>query len=188
MAASIYVPELRSPYVLATNTIYQTLSLPLMLTGTGNPTTTAFRSTLYAYTFSTNQVNSLQSSFRVPNDWKTGTDITPRIEFTTTGTGVNKVVRWGVEYSVASIDAAFPVSTTTTLNYNIGATSRQYVRMVATMTPIPAASLTTNSMVSIRVFREGNNAADTFASTTMLLSFNMSYVTDALGSKQVDSK
>lgn len=133
--------------------------------GANVPTWSAFRSGLYGYAFSASALNEVWISFHINHDYAEGTAIYPHVHFspTTTSTGV---VRWGFEYSIAKghDQEAFPASTTVYVDYNI-ATNKQYQHLIAEVSDNDAplkADLETDSLVLMRVFRDGGNVADTF--------------------------
>ena len=192
--SAVYLPDTRTRYVQLTNDVWRHIS-PTLYVGSSVPVLTMWRRDtagtsvgIFSWAFANNKVNDMGCSFKVPNDWAVGTDIKPRIEFTTAATTTNTVAVWGLEYTVIGQNGVFPTTTTLTNNFNTGATSAQYKHMVALMGSIPAASLSVDATVCARIYRDGANVADTFTGTTLLLDFVISYQADSIGSKAENSK
>lgn len=149
-------------------------------TGANDPTWSAFRSGISAYSFSATAMKELWFSFHIDHDYAPGTPLYPHVHWSTAGTNTG-VVRWGFEYTWAKGhgQAAFPV--TTTVYVNQAATGTAYTHMVAEVSDldaIPATLIEPDGLLLVRVFRDAANVADTCTDAALLLTSDIHYRCD----------
>lgn len=119
---------------------------------------------------------SAQTTFSLPADWTTGTAPDVDLYWTTTATSGN--VKWTVQFvctdvaASATDDPAFPSSSNgfnTVTTAAPGTGSRVQTSTISSAT-LPASCVTaTKELLHIRVFRDGNDAADTIGATANLI-------------------
>lgn len=147
--------------------------------GANVPTWSTFRDGINAYEFSASVTNEVWVTFHIKHDYSEGTNLYPHVHFSTTGTGTG-VVRWGFEYMIAKghDQAAFPASTTVYVNYNI-ASNKQYQHLIAEVSDADSFDgLEADTLVLMRIFRDGGDAADTFASTVHAFTADIHFQVD----------
>ena len=132
-------------------------------TSANDPTWAVFRNGVYAYSFAQNQVQELWLVFHVNHGYTPGTKLYPHVHWATAGTNTG-VVRWGIEYTIAKgySQQAFPASSTIYLEEAASATPYMH-QITETTEPnaIPATNVEPDSIILIRVFRDGTHANDT---------------------------
>jgi hypothetical protein len=194
--ASVYQPEVRTPYVLLTGACWEDVKVSMMSTNVGQsapPTMTKFKDNgagsqgVFGWAFSATTEQELYFSVQLPHAYKVGTDVYPHAHFTTLGTGTGGVV-WGLEYVAAPINGTYAAtSTVIQATYTI-ATNSASKHMLLSLPVIPGTSLGISSVIMCRVFRVAANAADTFASTAFLTDFDFHIQVDSMGSRQETAK
>lgn len=132
-------------------------------TNVNDPTWAAFRGGVHAWQFAADDLNEIWISFHITHEYAAGTVIYPHIHWSTTGTDTG-VVRWGIEYTVAKGYDRDTFPATTTIYLEQAASGTPYRHMIAEASPaqaIPATHLEVDSVVLVRVFRDGAHANDT---------------------------
>lgn len=130
---------------------------------TNDPTWAAFQGGVYAWRFSATALNEVWISFHVNHEYSPGTVIYPHIHWSTAGTDTG-TVRWGIEYTVAKgYDRdTFPAPTTIYLEQAAVGTAYRHMIVEASLADaIPTTHLETDSIIMMRVFRDGAHANDT---------------------------
>ena len=188
-AASAYVPNYRWSFVSTpilsgqlndTSTDYDTSPTLARLQYDGT-TDAAANSGVWAYFFEASTDNEVHIHATIPNAWVRGPSssntraIYPALRWApntadtgTDGTPDNVVI--GIEYVVADKDSAYGTTTTVSRTVAVGTTAKK-----AWLTDIPAAGITPSAdigaSIPVRVFRDADNAADTFTDTIGILDF-----------------
>lgn len=120
-------------------------------------TTAHAGSGVWGWTFDASEINEIHCSASLPSGW-VGRTVYPAIKWETLHTdGAGKNVKLGIEYTIANIDGAFPVTVSSTTVDAVGAT--QYVNK---LTDIPGSGLplaTSNiiATMQMRVYRDGSD-------------------------------
>ena len=132
-------------------------------TTANDPTWAVFRNGIYSYSFPQNAMTELWLVFHLNHGYAPGTKIYPHIHWATAGTDTG-VVRWGIEYTIAKCydQQAFPASSTIYLEHAASATP--YMHQISETTEpnaIVATNLEPDSLILVRVFRDGTHANDT---------------------------
>lgn len=132
-------------------------------TTANDPVWATFRNGINAYSFAQNAMNELWLVFHLNHGYAPGTKIYPHVHWATAGTNTG-VVRWGIEYTIAKgyNQQAFPASSTIYLEAAASATPYMH-QITETTEPnaIAATNLEPDSLVLVRVFRDGAHANDT---------------------------
>lgn len=170
------------------STAWDDLRVPVNATNIGSANDPNFAQVLtngsgsqgvYTYLFSASAEEELFFSVQLPHAWKEGTDIEPHVHWfpTTTNTGT---VRWGLEYTWASVNGTF--GNTTIIYVNDAADGTAFKHQLADFAAISATGQTLSSMLMCRIFREAGNVADTYTGDVGLLEIDFHHRIDSLGS------
>lgn len=120
------------------------------------PTFAAMNGGIYGLRFATGE--EVHGSFQLPHSAIPGGELRLHVHFTFATLPTNtQTVIWGLEYSVAAVNTAFPAPSTATGTYTIGAaeTLKHCVQAITTATlPSPAQS----AIVMFRVYRSGGTS------------------------------
>ena len=103
----------------------------------------------------------------------------------TAGTA-GQVIRWGIEYTKATIGGTFSSSPTTVYATTIAGGGDITVANEHLLTDFASIDMTGDTLSTVlvcRVFRNSSNAADTYGGTAGLLYLDWHYEIDAMGSK-----
>jgi hypothetical protein len=162
------------------------------LKGSKDPTWTAWLTNLQILAFSDQAVAGNEEEvlffLQFSHSLKLGTDIYPHVhwvaEDATAGT-----VRWGLEYSWANINDAFPSTTTIYVDDAVDTTAAN-THQIAGFSAIDWSSNDGVSPLLVgRLFRNSSSANDTYTGKWAgLLEFDCHFEIDTPGSKQATSK
>lgn len=134
---------------------------------------------VYTYLFDASAEEELFFSVQLPHAWKEGTDIEPHVHWFPTNTNTG-VVRWGLEYTWASVNGTF--GNTTIIYVEDAADGTEYKHQLADFAAISASGQTLSSMLMCRIFRDATNGADTYNADCGLLEIDFHHRIDSLGS------
>ena len=159
------------------------------VTGARQPTWTAFRDGIYAWSFSASTMNEVHVSFHINHD-QCATEayrkLYPHIHWAPTNTNTG-TVRWGIEYTFAKghQQEAFPSSTTVYIEQ--AATGTAYTHMIAETPDVDALDLSnieTDALLLCRVFRDASHANDTYDAACFGLYADLHYQASYFGTPQ----
>ena len=148
------------------------------------PDLATFRDGLVLTAFADNATEQVYFDVQMPHSWNK-TAIRPHIHWSPGNSADTGSVVWGLEYSwsnaVAEPGNTFPASTTDTVTQAAGGTA--YEHQIAQWSEIDGTDKRVSSVLICRLYREGGNAADTFAGDAYALSvdfhiLNNVYATD----------
>ena len=156
-------------------------------TGSKAPSYVSWLTGLYLYDFDDAVAGSEKEIFfsvQMPHDWKEQSTISPHVHWTnrTTGTA-GQVIRWGLEYTVATIGGTFGATTTIYGTTVVGGADIT-VANEHFITELDDITMTGNLISTIlvcRLFRNSSNAADTYTGTAGLLYVDFHYEIDTIG-------
>lgn len=158
---------------------YVASGLNVKLRGANDPALTDFRSGMYLYAFSgTAGVNEVYTAVHILHDWKPGTDIYPHVHWAHKIASPTGDVVWQIDYSIAKgfSQEAFPAPTTITATQTAG--TQYHHQIVESSTVIPAASIETDAVVLMRVYRDSAHGSDTFENNAFLMQVDLHYESD----------
>lgn len=149
---------------------------------------------IYLYNFDNVVLASQKEIFfsvQMPHAWK-GTAISPHVHWIHSTNQNTAAVRWGLEYSWASIGSVFGNSTIIYTATNLqGDTNlvqhKHYISEFADLTP-GAGQGGISDILICRLFRNSADAADTSTGVAGLLYIDFHYEIDTLGSRSEFSK
>ena len=127
-------------------------------------------------TFNDTEKNIVYFGFRVPEDWKSGTDINIEVIWTSATTSGN--VEWEIDYTAVPTDGTEATASDGTDAYIDAAPgTASYVLTTGSNLTVPSGSLAAGDMVFIQLFRDAQagNGDDTLAGTALLLGANIEY-------------
>ena len=140
--------------------------------------------TILVQSFSATQTNELHGSFEIIHDYKEGTDLHPHLHWYATTTGAGDV-RWGLEYSVEN---ATGTVVTGTIYTNCTAPGVAWQGNICSFPNITGTGIDIGSQFHFRLFRDGTDAADTYASGAAIATVGVHYEIDTIGSRQIATK
>ena len=140
---------------------------------------------LYILEFNKSTEEEVYVWVQLPHSWKEGSALRPHVHWInhndTTGN-----VRWGLEYSVASINGYFPK--TPTIIYALDACEAnvggEIMHQLISFPEIDMAGKTLSCMLMCRLFRDADNELDTADDDVGLLEFDIHYEVDSFGSRE----
>lgn len=160
--------------------------------GIKDPAYSTFSGGLMASWFSPTTQEELFLSVQMPHAWDGGS-IYPHMHWfaTTASSAAGHQVRWGLEYSWASIGKTFSAPATVYAstqfpNEQIEA-NKHYITSFAAISPTTSQN-GISSMLHIRLFRDSTVAGDSFVHGAFLSEFDIHYSMDTIGSRQELSK
>lgn len=158
-------------------------------TGAKNPSFAAWINGLFTYDFDNAVVASEKEvwfNIQMPHGWKEGTPVYPHVHWVNKSAGgAGHVVRWGMEYTLANITAAFPATVTiyaTTLITG-GDITVINSHLKTIFSPMVMTGKKISTVISCRLFRNSSDAADTYTGTAGLLYIDWHYQVDGPGSR-----
>lgn len=142
------------------------------------PALTPFRGGINAHTFLKNELTEAHSSWHVDHDYAMGTPMYPHVHWSTTSSDIG-TVRWGFEYSIAKghQQSVFPkpitiyVEQTTT-----GIPYMHYVAEVSNPNAISGDNIEPDTLVLVRIFRDGAHQNDTLNQDVFLMCMDLHYL------------
>lgn len=148
---------------------------------------------LYVYFFGASTDEEVHGSIQMPHRWA-GTAIKFHVhwfpEATADGAPANQAVRWCINYTWAEYGTAFPaVSNSCSVTHGPADANvvidRMYITNVADISPGTTADQA-SSVLYFRLYRDANDAADTYEGRAGLLSVDAHFESNKLGSDNVD--
>lgn len=155
------------------------------LFATANPDLIDWVGNIKVYAFSPSSDEEVFFSVQVPHSYKLNSELRPHIHWSPTTTGTGNV-RWCVEYIVAGVGEAFP-GTVTTNCVNAAADGVDKKHQIAEFDAISGTGSTwgdVSTMIHYRLYRDANDAADTYAGDAIGHEFDIHYQIDSAGSRQ----
>ena len=146
-----------------------------------SPTWKAHIGNLWDWSFEPNANNRLMlPSYHIDHDYAPGTPVYPHVHWMpeTTASGT---VRWGIEYSWAKRDAAFPSSTTIYIEQAAsGVVNAHQVAEVADP-GVMLVGLEPDSLIKVAIFRDRGHANDTYPGGAWFDCADLHYLADRDG-------
>jgi hypothetical protein len=133
--------------------------------------------------FSSAVDNYVYLTIQLPHSWREGDNVTAHIHWTIPVGGLGggaENVKWDLTYSWANMDDTFPVQSSETMTRNV-ATIAANTHLYDEWVELNGAGKTTSSMIIISIKRDTTVAND-YASTALLLEFDIHYRQDRFGS------
>lgn len=124
---------------------------------------------------------AFQFSFKLPNNYKDGTDILPYFEWIANSASTNSV-RWVFGYSIANDNEAFSTEVEEVSLKAWGGVA--LVRTSVDLTEISGSLLSKGAVISCKVARNGSHLSDTLAETVGLLGVGIKYQVDGVGNEK----
>jgi len=183
-------------------TVWDDLRVPLATvraSGTKPPSFDVFKGNTRAWAFSDEiEANEEKIFFQcqMPHNWKLGSNIYPHIHWSPAENPAgpdNDVVRWELEYTWASINEAFPGTSTIYVNAEMGAADA-LKHLLHHFTDgvnnyISGAGKGLSSILNCRLTRASGNVADTYDGKDAFgIEIDFHYEIDSMGSNEEISK
>ena len=146
------------------------------------PTATTFLVSMRGYLFSAAATNELIYCLVLPFDYREGTDIYPFVQWTTTGTNAGNV-RWCIEYTVVKgyNQGVLPATTTVAITPAASGTVNQL--MTSEFAAITGTNFEPDTLMWMRVYRDGSNGADTCTDTAFLFAVGVHHQSTRFATK-----
>jgi hypothetical protein len=187
-----------SPVLNGTATVFNDLVSPGTAgysASTNPPALSTFLASIQCYFFGdiSNQANEHQVFFAVqmPHDWKDGSTIYPHIHWSPQSS-VNGSVVWGFEYTWANYEsaapAAFPDRTIIYTPAAAASSGDNDKHFITSFGSVSGSGKKISSILICRLFRNSSNALDTYAGSAAMLSFDIHYEIDGMGSREIFTK
>lgn len=136
---------------------------------------------VYVWMFSANIMEDLFFECQLSHRYKEGTTIKPHVHWSpTTAAGGNVV--WGMEYTIATPTAQFPL--TQTLSVQAGALGTIRGHQINSLGDISMSGNLISTMIAGRIYRDGANLLDTYPDSAALHELDFHFQLDTPGSKQ----
>lgn len=149
-----------------------------------SPISTNYKGGIYLWQFPADDVREAFANFHIPHPWKPGTMIYPHMHFTTASNN-NGVVRWGFEYTWArrhdsTGQLQFPAPQIIYVNFTIPPNSADthFVCEAPQDGGIVGTGLEVDSMILMRVFRDGTHVDDTFPDAILGITADLHHEVD----------
>lgn len=141
------------------------------------PTLNPFRGNLKAWTFFANEMTEAHSAWHIDHDYALGTPLYFHVHWATASTDIG-TVRWGFEYSIAKghQQQAFPMPSTVYVEQ--ATTGVAYMHMVGELSEanaIPGTGIEPDTVIKVRMFRDGAHENDTLNADVFGLFIDMHY-------------
>ncbi len=176
-----------------TGVMWDDLRVPLSepSTGTTKPLWNEFPYTAsgsypYLNWFRASGIDEMYFVVQLPHNWNEGTSIMAHIHWVPSEAGASgpTVPRWGLQYCWLNLGETYSsyttiYGTTTTTSEDL-VMSRHYITPLGTIT---GTGKTISSMLVCRIFRDGDNAADSYAGLAGALEVDFHYQVNSMGSR-----
>jgi hypothetical protein len=150
---------------------------------------------IFTWSFANSAVNEVMFTVQMPHNYREGTDIFPHVHWaSTTAAGSNRV-KWVLDYQWVNFSDNFSSSSSSSaygheLAENNAISLTAYQSTITPMnangavrTGIPGTGKKVSSILTCRLYRDGNNTTeDTFTGNAALLSVDFHYQIDSFGS------
>ncbi len=146
------------------------------------PTLNPFRGGILAWSFPAGEMTEAHSAWHIDHDYALGTKLYIHVHWSPKTTSMG-TVRWGFEYTVAKghQQQAFPTTTTVYVEQaSVGTAYMHYVGEVSEANAIDGAILDIepDTVILVRLFRDGGNVADTFPDEVFVSFIDLHYQAD----------
>lgn len=146
---------------------------------------------VYTFTFEDQNSSSDEEevffSIQMPHNWKEGTTIYPHVHWAPQASTAGNVV-WGLEYTWVNYDATTPIAfsnttiiTATSADVASGDADKHLITGFSSITP-SASQNKISSILMCRFFRKSADGNDDYNGNAAVLSFDLHYEIDAVGS------
>lgn len=146
------------------------------------PTLEAFRGNILCWKFPAGELTEAHSAWHIDHDYALGTKLYLHVHWAPTSNQTG-TVRWGFEYTVAKghTQQAFPAPTTVYVEQAANGTPyMHYVGEVSEANAIDGAALSIepDTVILVRVFRDGAHVNDTFDGNVFVSFLDLHYLAD----------
>lgn len=146
---------------------------------------------VYVWAYDNNAASSEDELFltiQIPHDYKLGSPIYPHLHWSPL-TNDAGVVTWGLEYTWVDYQSTFAATTILTANSE-SFSNAQYAHFITEFGAIiPTGDQDgISSILCVRLFRNSSASADTYTGKAALLSFDIHYEANTIGSRTEYSK
>ncbi len=131
--------------------------------------------------FTTSSTQSVYTSFHIPTDWETGTDVDVYVHWAPVNTSSGTVV-WQMTYDAVASEAGEVISNAGTTIYIADDTQNIQDELLESgnMT-ISGTNLALEDTIGMTFFRDPSHGSDDYASAASLVLIEIEYTSDKLG-------
>lgn len=192
MSGSHFQNQVTAPAFVLSSPRWEDLRVPMTSTklgGSKDPGFALFKDNgsasqgVFAYLFDKTSEEELYFSVQLPHAWQAGTALEPHVHWCPIDTDAGTVV-WGLEYTWASMGAAFGV-TTIIKNTAQAAGGVAYMHKLADLGSMSGTGKDISSMIVCRIFRDV--ASDNYNNDAALLEVDFHYRTDTPGGSDLET-
>lgn len=144
------------------------------------PTLEAVRGGILGWKFPPGELTEAHSAFHIDHDYALGTALYLHVHWVCPTTDVG-TARWGFEYTIAKghQQAAFPATTTVYVEQTTTGTAyMHYVGEVSEANTIPGTGIEPDTVILVRLFRDGAHANDTLEANAFGVFLDLHYQAD----------
>jgi hypothetical protein len=152
------------------------------------PAFVEFRDGIYTLAFGggNSKFDQVFLAIQMPHDWDEGTQIEPHIHWAPAAvTTATDQVNWNFEYVWQNHESVFP-SSSTKINNILDDVGVAYRHNITSFGLIDATGMTISSILMCRLWRNGDT--DSYNNDAFLLSFDIHYQTNTIGSREQYTK
>jgi hypothetical protein len=146
---------------------------------------------IYTWFFEDSKTQDLTFSIQLPHNYKEGTMLYPHVHWSSATAAGTSRVKWNMEYQWINHMGVFDPAVGATITGSAVApnsSTRELLAYEHIITPIgtgiSGTSMQISSILMCRIYRDGNNAIDTFTGSAAILSIDFHYEIDAFGSNE----
>lgn len=144
------------------------------------PTLNPMRGGILAWTFPPGELTEAHAAWHIDHDYAMGSPLYFHVHWATASTDIG-TVRWGFEYTIAKghQQQAFPATSFVYIEQETTGTA--YMHMIAELSEanaIPGTGIEPDTVIQVRMFRDGMNAGDTLNANVFGLFLDMHYQAD----------
>lgn len=136
---------------------------------------------VFAYQFSPTIGQDLFFWLQLPHAWEEGSTLYPHIHWAPMDAQAGNV-RWALEYTIAKIGDAFPLTIGDAFEDPAGGVA--FVHKVASFSPFTPTGDRISTMIGCRIVRGATNPLDTYPGLAALLEIDFHYRLNTPGSRQ----
>ena len=156
--------------------------------GSSPPSFSAFQNGVYAYNFTSGQVDELHGAIELQHDYNEGTDLEVHVHWSPSTTNTGNCL-WKFEYSVANMGTGTFGATNTLISDSHMAGSGEINRhQYTTIGVISGVNRKIGDLIVFRVYRDAASGLDTFTGNAFLHSLGIHYCVDTIGSRTRSGK
>jgi hypothetical protein len=159
---------------------WQNLRGQITYNGVPNPPSSVAYNGVYLPSYDPDNIQECSVIFHPTHDYVVGSDLYPHGHTLVTG-AASGVVRWGFTFIYANEADAFSSPVTAYVEQTIVAGDADKHKLIETPTPLSIPTLSYDSIMMMRVWRDANHVNDTYPSPIFLYMVDLYYQSQKFG-------